>query len=357
MKWLNYLIPMAYQQYRQALKRLPASFDKYALWRKTAATLRLSKEAFLRLEWIIFYHTKAAGNASLTIRHFGVPRSQFYYWFNRFNEQNLRSLENHSTAPAHTRQRQISSTEEQRTIALRKEHMHWGKMKLKREYFNTYGEEISSWQFQGIIQKYHLYPKPAKNTKTQKKRLRAEKKKKITELKVKLPRLGYLLHFDTIELYANGFKRYIITMIDHFTKLAFARMYATKSSTSASDFLSRVDYLLDGRIANAHQDNGSEFNKHFKELCQKLNITQYHSRPHTPKDNPVCERFNQTLEYEWLRDGNMTTNIDLFNQRLKEFIIEYNFRRPHQALGYLTPIQFAVQYRQLSERYPSTTKY
>jgi len=51
----------------------------------------------------------------------------------------------------------------------------------------------------------------------------------------------------------------------------------------------------------------------------------------------------------------MTTNIDLFNQRLKEFIIEYNFKRPHQALGYLTSIQFAVQYRQLSERYPSRT--
>ena len=334
---------------------LSAPFDKYALWRKTAATLRLSKSARLRLEWLIFYQTKARGNASLTIRHFGLHRSVFYYWFGRFDEQNLRSLENWSTAPAHTRQRQISSLEEQRTITLRKEHMHWGKMKLKANYFDTYREEISSWQFQRTIQLYGLYPKPAKNTKTQKKRLASEKKKKITELKVKLPKLGYLLHFDTIEINWNGLRRYIITTIDHFTKLAFARMYATKSSASANDFLSRVDYLLDGRITNAHQDNGSEFNKHFKELCQALNITQYHSRPHTPKDNPVCERFNQTLEYEWLRDGQMTTNIDLFNQRLKEFIIEYNFKRPHQALGYLTPIQFAVQYRQLSERYPSRT--
>lgn len=346
---------MVYQHYRQALKSLSAPFNKYELWRKTAKTLRLSKEALLRLEWYIFYHTKANRNASLTIRHFGIPRSQFYYWYTRFDEQNLQSLENRSTAPHHTRQRIITSLQEQRMIAVRKEHMHWGKMKLVPNYQNEYGEQLSSWQFQKVIQIYKLYPKPVKNTIIQKKRLRTEKKKKINELKIKLPRLGFLLHFDTIELYANGCKRYVITMIDHFTKLAFARMYATKSSASAADFLSRVDYLLDGRIANAHQDNGTEFGKHFKALCQKLNITQYHSRLHTPKDNPVCERFNQTLEYEWLKDGNMTTNINLFNQRLKEFIIEYNFKRPHQTLGYLTPIQFAVKYSQLSERYPSRT--
>jgi len=67
------------------------------------------------------------------------------------------------------------------------------------------------------------------------------------------------------------------------------------------------------------------------------------------------ERFNQTLEYEWLKDGNFTPDITLFNSRLKDFIIEYNFKRPHQTLNYLTPIQFAVKYQQLSEMYSSRT--
>ena len=226
MKWLNYLAYMAYQQYRQSLQRLSAPFNKYELWHRTAKTLRLSKEALLRLEWFIFYHTKAKRNASLTVRHFGVPRSQFYYWFNRFDEHNLRSLENRSTAPSHTRQRTISDLREQRAIDVRKAHIHWGKMKLVPNYQDTYGEKLSSWQFQRVIRKYRLYPKPAQNTKTQKKRLRAKKKKRISELKVKLPRLGYLLHFDTIELHWNGLIRYIITTIDHFTKLAFTPLKA-----------------------------------------------------------------------------------------------------------------------------------
>jgi transposase InsO family protein len=145
-------------------------------------------------------------------------------------------------------------------------------------------------------------------------------------------------------------------MIDEFTKIAFARMYATKSSASAADFLGRCQYLLDRKIDNVHQDNGSEFEKLFKELCTKLDIKMYHSRPKTPKDNPSMERFNQTLKYEWLYDGHFTPDIKLFNQRLADFIIEYNYERPHQTLNYLTPIGFAVKYGQLSEMCPSSTK-
>ena len=32
----------------------------------------------------------------------------------------------------------------------------------------------------------------------------------------------------------------------------------------------------------------------------KLGIQRYFSRVETPKDNPGIERFNETLEYEWL---------------------------------------------------------
>jgi len=355
MNQLMYLKSMVYEYYWAAKKKLSEPFNKFELWRKTALTLKLSKKACQRLEWFIFYYIKAEKNVKLTCRHFTIPRSQFYYWFNRFDEKNLNTLENKSTAPLNVRQRKISSIVEQKAINLRKEHMHWGKIKLAKVYERENKKKLSSWQFQRIIQIYKLYPKPLKNSRIQAKRQKALKKKRITELKRKLPKLGYLLHFDTIEIYWNGLKRYIITVIDDYTKIAFARMYTTKSSSSAQDFLLRVNYLLENNITNTHQDNGSEFQKYFKELCQKLNITQYHSRPRTPKDNPSCERFNQTLQYEWLRDGNFTPDVNLFNSNLKDFIIEYNFKRPHQTLNYLTPMEFAVKYKQVSEMYPSST--
>jgi len=348
---------MVFEQYRAALKKLSIPFNKYQFWRRVAKTLKLSSEARRRLEWIIYYHTGGDRNASLTIRHFNIHRSQFYYWLNRFDENNLRTLESNSTAPINRRKRMITYTEEQRIIKIRKEHMHWGKMKLVKIYEKEYGEEISSWKIQYTVKNFRLYPNLKKNARIQVKRKRALKKKRITEMGRKIPKLGFLLHFDTIEIRYNGLRRYIITMIDDYTKLAFARVYRNKSSLSAKDFLLRVDYLLDGQIKNAHSDNGSEFGKYFKDLSKKLEIARYYSRPHTPKDNPSNERFNQTLQKEWLNNGNFVPDVNLFNSRLKEFIIEYNFVRPHENLKYLTPIEFSIKHRQLSERYSSCTGY
>ena len=67
-------------------------------------------------------------------------------------------------------------------------------------------------------------------------------------------------------------------------------------------------------------DNGSEFALEFEKATAKLGIQRYFSRVKTPKDNPEIERFNENLDYEWL--------------------IEYNFNRPHQSLAYLTPIDY-----------------
>jgi transposase InsO family protein len=60
----------------------------------------------------------------------------------------------------------------------------------------------------------------------------------------------------------------------------------------------------------------------------------------TPKDNAEVERFNETLEYEWLYDSNLSLDPEELNPRLTEWLIEYNFNRPHQSLAYLTPIEY-----------------
>jgi len=69
------------------IRNLNLSKNKYERWRKTAEALKLSRLAKQRLEWIIFYHTKADKNASLTCRHFGITRSKWYFWFSRFNQK------------------------------------------------------------------------------------------------------------------------------------------------------------------------------------------------------------------------------------------------------------------------------
>ena len=313
----------------------------------------LSKEGRLRLRWMD-YHSKTS-NVALTCRYFGISRKTFYYWLKRYNPYHLKTLEDRSRAPINRRKPEITQLQELRVIKLRKKYIRYSKLKLAVIYQRIYQEKLSSWKIQRVIQKHHLYYLPVKTAKIQRKRLSAQKKKRITELK-KEQRTGFLVCADTVVIYWNSLKRYIFTVIDFHSKIAFARMYTTKSSKNAKDFLNRLYYLYQGKIENLQTDNGSEFQGYFEKTIQQLpkRIQRYFSRPRTPKDNPINENFNGTLKREFIDLGNFTPEPDKFNKLLTEWLIEYNFNRPHQALGYLTPIEFHFQHHKVLPMYPSS---
>jgi transposase InsO family protein len=321
--------------------------EEYERWRKVAKELKLSREAKLRLDWIVYCYQ--GSTAIQTARHYGISKKTFYKWFGQFDRDNLYSLyclEDKSKAPKRVRQREATPLEEQRIIKLRKEHIRYGKMKLAEIYKTNYQEKISSWKVQKVIEVYKLYYNPVKTAKIARKRKNSQKKKRITELNLDALRWyqkksGYIVCLDTITIYWNGLKRYIFTAIDKYGKTAYARMYKNKSSKNSEDFLLRLNFLLDGKIPRVGHDNGSEFEKYFKVACQKLEIQQYYSRVRTPKDNPNNERFNRTLQEEFIALGNFHSDPDVFNRELTEWLIEYNFKRPHEALGYMTPMQFS----------------
>jgi len=345
MSAVKWLFDVNWPEYLKGLPKPLKLLNTYERWQRVAKILKISQTARLRLAWIIYYHR--GHTATEVARHFGIARKTFYKWFSEFDQDNLyslRRLEDKSRAPHHVRQREISPCQEQRIIKLRKQHIRYGKIKLAMLYQETYGEFISAWHIQKVIERYKLYYNPKQTAKITRKRARAQQKKRITELKLnKLPsykkKAGYIICLDTITIYGHGLKRYIFTAIDKFGKVAFAHMYKTKSSKHGADFLLRLHYLLDGQMPRVGHDNGSEFQKYFQALCAKLKIKQYYSRVRTPKDNPDNERFNRTLQEEFLDLGNFHSDPVIFNRGLTAWLIEYNFKRPHQTLGYQTPLQ------------------
>jgi len=350
---------MVYEYYWLKVKHLQNRiFDPYINWRKRAKIIKLSRDARKRLEWIIYYHTIAKNNARLTCRYFGIPPKTFYKWFNRFDEANLYTLEDESRAPKNTRKKEYTSQQYLRIVKLRKQYIRYGKMKLLKLYQDKYPEDdcISSWKVQCIIERANIYYKPKKQARINRKRVLSQRRKKITDLKMKKVK-GFLLCLDTVTIYWMGKKRYIITAIDKWSKVAFARMYTTHSSYNSRDFLYRLYFLLDGKIKNIQTDNGSEFKKFFDQGCKKLNIPHYHSRVRNPKDNPDIERFNRTLQEEFIEMGNMTDDIKVFNQKVTGWLIHYNFQRPHQTLDYMPPINFTYKYHKVLPMYPSSTCY
>ena len=331
-------------EYRLPWGRQHQLLSKFDRWRRQAELLRLSKKARQKLEWFIYYYDKAGENAYLTARYFGIAPKTFYKWKAVFDPYNLKALEESSRAPVKRRSKEIQPLEEARILGLRKANPEYGKMKLARLYHKHHREKISSWKCQLVIEKYHLQRRPVKGGRPFKKQ-GISKRKTVELAKQQLP--GFLVAFDTIVIYHNGLKRYVVTGIDTVTKIAWARMYTNHSSATTKDLFIRLYAVAHGNILNTCQDNGSEFEKHFAHLLVSLKIPQYFSRIKTPKDNPVAERFNSTLKQEFLRQGNWTSDIIAFNRRLNQWLLKYNCYRPHQSLNYLTPFEYRYQQAQL----------
>lgn len=334
--------------------RFHSTYDNPSRLRVVAKEQGLSRDARARLEWFLWYVSHGC-NARATCRHFGIAPKVFYLWKGRFNEKNLYSLESRSRRPRRLRRSTVTPQQAERIVALRQKYLRYSKLKLAVLYERLYGEKISSWKVQRLIQRHQLYPNPKRAENTAKKRRLAWKKKRVTDL-VKKPKPGYAVGIDTVVLWLNGDKRYVLTAVDGHTRIAFARMYTTHSSLSAADFLKRLRLLLGKSLTHIHTDNGSEFHKSFESAVRHLDLQHWWSRVKTPKDNAIVERFNRTFREEFLDLGNKHSDPLEFNRRLTEWLIEYNFNRPHAALGYRCPIHLLQDPSRVLPMYPSCTQ-
>jgi transposase len=178
--------------------------DTRERWRRMARLLKLSKPACLRLEWMIYYHDHSATD---TARHFGIARKTFHHWYARFDETNLRALEDRSKRPKQVRQKEYAPIQYERFLSLRRAHLRYGKLKLLKIYQRLYPDDasISSWKIQCMIERSGLYYHPRKQAQINRKRQLSVKRKKITDLKKK-PKSGFLVCLATVVRYVNNKK-------------------------------------------------------------------------------------------------------------------------------------------------------
>jgi len=160
---------------------------------------------------------------------------------------------------------------------------------------------------------------------------------------------GGLVKADSIVRFTNGIKRYIVTAIDIETKFAFACAYKNHSSDSASDFMQKFKSVAPVSLTHVQTDNGSEFAKHFEIYLEKSDIIHFHTYPRCPKQNSEIERFNRTLSDAFIARNRMLLAYDIekFNEKLIDWLLWYNTRRPHWSLGLVSPLRYIVN--QLAE--------
>lgn len=181
------------------------------------------------------------------------------------------------------------------------------------------------------------------------KRVTAHVIRKPKAFKAEYP--GHCVAFDTVELRTlSGLRWYVVTAEDIYTRTAFAFLTRSHASLAARAIFTEVQARFPHLIDIVLTDNGSEFKKHFAQEVTALAVTHYHTYPHTPKMNAHIERFNRTVQEEFVRYHMGLLSVDRmqFEQKLEEYLRFYNNDRVHYAFdNLLSPYQFMVQSEQL----------
>jgi putative transposase len=140
---------------------------------------------------------------------------------------------------------------------------------------------------------------------------------------------------------ADGRTLRILTVIDRFTREALA----LEVDTSIPGL--RVRRVLDRLAAergcpeNIHVDNGPEFlGRSVNAWCEEHHVLLWHIQPGKPSQNGHIESFNGRLRDECL-NANWFINLPDARRKIASWHLDYNQQRPHSALGYRTPFEFA----------------
>jgi len=305
--------------------------------RKLASIAELSKEGQRRLRWIDYYLVKR--NVSLTCRHFSIPRSLFYKWYNRFCELGLKGLETQSRKPHTVRKREIAWDAQNKIEHLRKDNPAWSKYKLSYILERDEGIIVSPSSVNRVFHDRELFwPNTSKARLAAKKSWRIRRIRAPKALRGAAP--GSLVEIDVKTLNCLGSTYYQFTAIDTCTKMKYIEVFSNRSAKCGHKFINNMLTYFPFRVRHINSDNGGEFLAECHQLLERKKIAHYFSRARTPKDNPVVECTIKADEYEFWVWGNLTSTVKELNEKAKFWMEKFNTYRPHQALNYLTPKEF-----------------
>lgn len=156
---------------------------------------------------------------------------------------------------------------------------------------------------------------------------------------------GYCLAQDTFYVGAlKGVGRvYQQTVIDTYSKVAFAKLYDRKTPITAAEVLNdRVIPFFDEHgvtISRMLTDRGAEYcgahDRHEYELHLAVeDIDHTRTKVKSPQTNGICERFHKTVLDEFYRVAfrkRIYQSIDQLQADLDRWVREYNEVRTHQG--------------------------
>lgn len=136
-----------------------------------------------------------------------------------------------------------------------------------------------------------------------------------------------------------------LAIVDEFTRECVT--LEVERGFTASQVIGRLAGAIAERGAPEHirSDNGPEFiAKAIRAWLDKSGVGPLYIEPGSPWENPFIESFNGKLKDELIK-GELFTSLLEAKMLTKDHLEDYNHRRPHGALGWLAPAEFARRWR------------
>ena len=150
--------------------------------------------------------------------------------------------------------------------------------------------------------------------------------------------------------FANGRRLRILNIVDDVTRECLAAIPDTSISGRrvARELTALVQ--LRGKPGLIVSDNGTEFTSNAIFTWAQDNTIAWHFiAPGKPMQNGFCESFNGRMRDELLSES-LFFDLDHARTNIARWMDDYNRRRPHSALGYLTPAAYAANLHATCDR-------
>ena len=144
----------------------------------------------------------------------------------------------------------------------------------------------------------------------------------------------------------DGRRLRALTIVDNYTRESLA--IEVGQSLKGEDVVNTLNRIASrrGLPATIKVDNGSEFiSKVMDKWAYERGIELDFSRPGKPTDNAKVESFNGRLRQECL-NAHWFLSLEDARRKIDEWRQYYNEMRPHSALQWATPAEFARRARE-----------